>query len=43
MRDDKIIEFASALAAMVCATGPGVTKSPSLAKVKKFIGKQGRL
>ncbi|MGD0566406.1 MAG: carbohydrate kinase family protein [Candidatus Goldiibacteriota bacterium] len=37
MADDKVIEFASALAAMVCATGPGVTKSPSLAQVKKFI------
>jgi sugar/nucleoside kinase (ribokinase family) len=35
--DDRSVEFASALAAMVCATGPGVTKSPSLGRVVKFI------
>lgn len=35
--DGRSVEFASALAAMVCSTGPGVTMSPSLGRVMKFI------
>jgi sugar/nucleoside kinase (ribokinase family) len=35
--DDKTVEFASALAAIVCTTFPSVTQSPTFAKVKKFI------
>ena len=35
--DGKSVEFASALAAMVCATGPGVTMSPPLGRVMEFI------
>ncbi len=35
--DDKTVIFASMLASMVCMSGPGVTKSPSLKELEKFI------
>ena len=35
--DDKTVVFASMLASMVCMSGPGVTKSPSMKEFKKFI------
>jgi ribokinase len=35
--DDKTVVFASTLASMVCMSGPGVTKSPDLKQVQKFI------
>jgi sugar/nucleoside kinase (ribokinase family) len=39
MEDEEIISFAAALAAKVCMSGPGVTKSPSLKELQTFISK----
>lgn len=35
--DDRTVLFASALASMVCTSGPGVTKSPDIKKVTVFL------
>jgi sugar/nucleoside kinase (ribokinase family) len=40
--DDKTVVFAGMLAAMVCMSGPGVTKSPSLKQLNNYI-KTGRV
>ncbi len=37
--DDKTVVFASLLASMVCMSGPGVTKSPNIKDVLKFLNK----
>jgi ribokinase len=37
--DDENIKFSNNLAAMVCMTGPGVTKSPNLKQLQKYINK----
>ncbi len=36
--DDRMIEFATAVAALVCARFPGVLEAPTLAEVMDFIG-----
>lgn len=39
--DDQIIQYAVAVAGLVCASFPGVLNSPTHAEVMHFIQKQG--